>query len=175
MCFSFTRKFDKFDFMNLLKFLKLNSCSALPALEKLRSLWCKIETTSIEIKGRSCTMETSPKIWVNMSNYICIVSIFGDVYNDFQIPGLQFEIMMFSGKKWRIRLQICIYTFICTHMRLIRYIPMSSTVKFEVPASEPWPSSLHGLRLGKRLEHILSSQEFFDVSIQIHNNIHVPK
>eukprot|EP01036_Dinobryon_divergens_P031941 gene31941-41435_t len=49
------------------------------------------------------------------------ISIFGDVYNDFQIP-----------------------------------------VKFEVPASDPWPSSLHGLRLGKRLEHILSSQEFFD-------------
>ena len=27
------------------------------------------------------------------------ISIFGDVYNDFQIPGLQFEIMMFSEKK----------------------------------------------------------------------------
>ena len=40
-------------------------------------------------------------------------------------------------------------------------------VKFEVPASEPWPSSLHGLRLGKRLEHILSSQEFFDVITDI--------
>ena len=65
-----------------------------------------------------------------------------------------------------------LYALLYAH---IRYIQMSSTVKFEVPASEPWPSSLHGLRLGKRLEHILSSQEFFDVSIQIHNNIHVPK
>ena len=35
-------------------------------------------------------------------------------------------------------------------------------MKFEVPASAPWPSSLHGLRLGKRLELILSSPEFFD-------------
>ena len=34
-------------------------------------------------------------------------------------------------------------------------------VKFEVPAHEPWPSHLHGLRLGKRLEKLLSSPDFF--------------
>jgi len=35
------------------------------------------------------------------------------------------------------------------------------SVRFEVPASEQWPSHLHGLRLGKRLEKLLSSPEFF--------------
>ncbi len=35
-------------------------------------------------------------------------------------------------------------------------------IKFEVPNEEPWPSNLHGLRLGKRLEKILSTPEFFD-------------
>lgn len=34
-------------------------------------------------------------------------------------------------------------------------------VKFEVPASNPWPSHLHGLRLGRRLEKLLSSDDFF--------------
>lgn len=34
-------------------------------------------------------------------------------------------------------------------------------VKFEIPAEEPWPSLLHGLRLGRRLEKILGSEEFF--------------
>eukprot|EP01039_Chlorochromonas_danica_P003929 gene3929-4293_t len=33
--------------------------------------------------------------------------------------------------------------------------------KFEVPAEAPWPVHLHGLRLGKRLEKILSSKEFY--------------
>ena len=35
-------------------------------------------------------------------------------------------------------------------------------VKFEVPAQDPWPSSLHGLRLGKRLEKLFSTTEFMD-------------
>ena len=35
-------------------------------------------------------------------------------------------------------------------------------LKFEVPAENPWPYQLHGLRLGKRLEKILSSSEFFE-------------
>jgi hypothetical protein len=35
-------------------------------------------------------------------------------------------------------------------------------LKFEVPAENPWPYHLHGLRLGKRLEKILSKQEFFE-------------
>jgi hypothetical protein len=35
-------------------------------------------------------------------------------------------------------------------------------VKFEVPAESPWPISMHGLRLGKRLEKLLSTEEFFD-------------
>jgi hypothetical protein len=34
-------------------------------------------------------------------------------------------------------------------------------VKFEVPATNPWPSHLHGLRLGRRLEKLLSSDDFF--------------
>eukprot|EP01041_Mallomonas_annulata_P005528 gene5528-11137_t len=34
-------------------------------------------------------------------------------------------------------------------------------IKFEVPAQDPWSSQLHGLRLGKRLEKILSAPEFF--------------
>ena len=34
-------------------------------------------------------------------------------------------------------------------------------VKFEVPAVHPWPSHLHGLRLGRRLEKLLSSDDFF--------------
>lgn len=34
--------------------------------------------------------------------------------------------------------------------------------KFEVPPNDPWPSHLHGLRLGKRLEKLLTTQEFFD-------------
>ncbi|KAJ1392689.1 hypothetical protein B484DRAFT_340660, partial [Ochromonadaceae sp. CCMP2298] len=32
--------------------------------------------------------------------------------------------------------------------------------KFEVPAEQPWPSMLHGLRLGKRLEKLMGSREF---------------
>lgn len=32
--------------------------------------------------------------------------------------------------------------------------------KFEVPAENPWPFHLHGLRLGKRLEKLSSSSEF---------------
>ena len=35
-------------------------------------------------------------------------------------------------------------------------------VKYEVPSSGPWPLHLHGLRLGKRLEKLLSAPEFFD-------------
>lgn len=35
-------------------------------------------------------------------------------------------------------------------------------LKFEVPAEDPWPTNLHGLRLGKRLEKILSSKQFFE-------------
>lgn len=35
-------------------------------------------------------------------------------------------------------------------------------LKFEVPAENPWPYHLHGLRLGKRLEKILSTTEFFE-------------
>jgi hypothetical protein len=34
-------------------------------------------------------------------------------------------------------------------------------VKFEVPNSSPWPLHLHGLRLGKRLEKLLSTPEFY--------------
>lgn len=34
-------------------------------------------------------------------------------------------------------------------------------IKFDVPAEDPWPPHLHGLRLGKRLEKILNTQEFF--------------
>lgn len=34
-------------------------------------------------------------------------------------------------------------------------------ITFEVPIESPWPSYLHGLRLGKRLEKLLSSSEFF--------------
>lgn len=34
--------------------------------------------------------------------------------------------------------------------------------KFYVPAEDPWPSSLHGLRLGKRLEKLLSTSEFIE-------------
>ena len=33
-------------------------------------------------------------------------------------------------------------------------------VKFEVPGTNPWPSHLHGLRLGRRLEKLLSSEDF---------------
>lgn len=42
------------------------------------------------------------------------------------------------------------------------YNDLQISVKFEVPAEDPWPSSLHGLRLGRRLEKILSTREFFD-------------
>lgn len=35
--------------------------------------------------------------------------------------------------------------------------------KFEVPGTDSWPSHLHGLRLGKRLEKILSTREFFQL------------
>jgi hypothetical protein len=42
------------------------------------------------------------------------------------------------------------------------YGDLNISTKFEVPASDMWPSYLHGLRLGKRLEKILSTQEFFD-------------
>lgn len=35
------------------------------------------------------------------------------------------------------------------------------SAKFEVPAEDPWPPHLHGLRLGKRLEKLFSSQQFF--------------
>lgn len=35
-------------------------------------------------------------------------------------------------------------------------------IKFVVPAKEPWPEKLHDLRVGKRLEKLLTSQEFFD-------------
>jgi len=35
-------------------------------------------------------------------------------------------------------------------------------IKFEVPNINPWPTHLHGLRLGKRLEKLLSTPEFFD-------------
>eukprot|EP01038_Epipyxis_sp_PR26KG_P015300 gene15300-20611_t len=33
--------------------------------------------------------------------------------------------------------------------------------KYEIPAESPWPSSLHGFRLGRRLERILNSDDFF--------------
>ena len=36
------------------------------------------------------------------------------------------------------------------------------STRFEVPDTNPWPSHLHGLRLGKRLEKILSTPEFFE-------------
>lgn len=42
------------------------------------------------------------------------------------------------------------------------YGDLDIPIKFEVPSEEPWPSNLHGLRLGKRLEKILSTSEFFD-------------
>ena len=35
-------------------------------------------------------------------------------------------------------------------------------VKYEVPNNSPWPLHLHGLRLGKRLEKLLSTPDFFD-------------
>ena len=35
-------------------------------------------------------------------------------------------------------------------------------VKFEVPDSPVWPAHLHGLRLGKRLEKLFTTSEFFD-------------
>lgn len=35
-------------------------------------------------------------------------------------------------------------------------------VIFEVPAEQPWPIELHGLRLGKRLERLLTSSDFFE-------------
>ena len=45
----------------------------------------------------------------------------------------------------------------------VAYGDLDIPVKFEVPAQEPpWPSSLHGLRLGKRLEKLFTSNEFFD-------------
>lgn len=34
-------------------------------------------------------------------------------------------------------------------------------IKFEVPNTHPWPLHLHGLRLGKRLEKLLGTPEFF--------------
>ena len=37
----------------------------------------------------------------------------------------------------------------------------SIPVKFEVPGTNPWPSHLHGLRLGRRLEKLLTSDDFF--------------
>jgi Helicase associated domain len=36
-------------------------------------------------------------------------------------------------------------------------------IKFEVPGQDLWPSHLHGLRLGKRLEKLLSSPDFFEL------------
>jgi hypothetical protein len=38
---------------------------------------------------------------------------------------------------------------------------LNISIKFDVPAEDPWPPHLHGLRLGKRLEKILNTQEFF--------------
>jgi hypothetical protein len=35
-------------------------------------------------------------------------------------------------------------------------------IKFEVPARDQWPHHLHGLKLGKRLDKILSNQLFFE-------------
>ena len=34
-------------------------------------------------------------------------------------------------------------------------------VKFEVPNENPWPSTLQGLRLGRRLEKLLNTEDFF--------------
>ena len=42
------------------------------------------------------------------------------------------------------------------------YGDLKITNKFEVPAQDPWPSNLHGLRLGKRLEKLFSSTEFME-------------
>jgi hypothetical protein len=42
------------------------------------------------------------------------------------------------------------------------YGDLDIPIKFEVPSQEPWPLNLHGLRLGKRLEKILSTPEFFE-------------
>jgi len=36
------------------------------------------------------------------------------------------------------------------------------SIKFVVPSEEPWPTKLHGLRLGKRLEKLFTTKEFFD-------------
>jgi hypothetical protein len=41
------------------------------------------------------------------------------------------------------------------------YLDLDISTKFEVPATAPWPPSLHGLRLGKRLQKLFSSPEFF--------------
>lgn len=42
------------------------------------------------------------------------------------------------------------------------YNDVAIPIKFDVPSTDPWPSHLHGLRLGRRLEKILSTPEFFD-------------
>jgi hypothetical protein len=41
------------------------------------------------------------------------------------------------------------------------YGDLDISTKFEVPAAAPWPPSLHGLRLGKRLQKLFSTREFF--------------
>ncbi|RYG63912.1 hypothetical protein EON64_15015, partial [archaeon] len=41
------------------------------------------------------------------------------------------------------------------------YNTLDIPVDFDVPAEDPWPVYLHGLRLGRRLERILSTEAFF--------------
>ena len=50
-------------------------------------------------------------------------------------------------------------------LKLFRQIngDMFVSQKFDVPGTHPWPSHVHGLRLGKRLEKILSSKVFFEM------------
>ena len=42
------------------------------------------------------------------------------------------------------------------------YGDLDIPIKFDVPNEDPWPANLHGLRLGKRLEKILSTPEFHE-------------
>jgi len=49
----------------------------------------------------------------------------------------------------------------CVYIYEKTYGDLEIPVKFEVPTTDPWPKHLHGLRLGKRLEKLLSTPEFF--------------
>ena len=141
----------------LLLLLAVLEASAFRTLNKVRDSWSR----AIYVNSRRSRLYSSYSLNNNENNYRNNIKL-----NSIDEPDIPFGSTGYEEHAAvATNLSLDDFDQIIDALSLFRKIYGPEAIiptKFEVPSTDIWPTQLHGLRMGKRLERIMSNKIFFE-------------